>query len=83
MGRVTYRRSDPPAPHARDLEAPLLHLFIGQLDLEVKLVVACRDDHVTALLREVCHARVKLDVAKVLQRLTEPNELEKQTDILA
>lgn len=59
----TYRRRDSPTPHARDLEAPLLHLFVGQLDVEVELIVAGTDNDLTALLRKVGDTRVKLDIA--------------------
>lgn len=71
----TYRGRDSPASHARDLEAALLHLLTGQLDVEVELVVAGADNHLTALLREVGDAGVKLDVAVILQGLTQMDEL--------
>lgn len=74
----TYRWRDPPAPHARDLEAALLHLLVGQLDVEVELVVARAHDHVAAFLREVCDARVELDVAVILQRLGQSDELRRE-----
>lgn len=66
----TYRRRDSPTPHARDLEASLLHLLVGQLDVEVELVVAGADDDLAALLGEVGDARVKLDVAVIFESLT-------------
>lgn len=66
----TYRRRDSPTPHARDLEAPLLHLFVGQLDVEVELVVAGADNDLAALLGEVSDARVKLDIAVIFESLT-------------
>lgn len=66
----TYRRRDPPAPHARDLEASLLHLLVGQLDVEVELVVAGADDDLAALLGEVGNTRVKLDVTVIFEGLT-------------
>lgn len=65
----TYRRRDSPTSHARDLKAPLLHLFVGQLDVEIELVVAGADDDLASLLGEICDARVKLDVAVVLESL--------------
>lgn len=68
-GESTYGGRDSPAPHARDLEAALLHLLAGQLDVEVELVVAGADDHLAALLGKVGDAGVKLDVAIILQRL--------------
>lgn len=71
----TYRRRDSPTPHAGDLEAPLLHLLVGQLDVEVELVVAGADDHLATLLREVGDAGVKLDVAVVFQSLAKMDEL--------
>lgn len=71
----TYRRCDAPTPHAGDLEAPLLHLLVGQLDVEVELVVAGADDHLATLLREVGDAGVKLDVAVVFQSLAKMDEL--------
>lgn len=66
----TYRRRDSPAPHARDLEASLLHLLVGQLDVEVELVVAGADDDLAALLGEVGNTRVKLDVTVIFEGLT-------------
>lgn len=66
----TYRRRDSPTPHACDLEAPLLHLLVGQLDMEVELVVAGADDDLAALLGEVGDARVKLDIAVIFESLT-------------
>lgn len=68
--RSTYRRRDSPTPHARDLEAPLLHLLVGQLDVEVELVVAGADDDLAALLGEVGDTRVKLDIAVIFESLT-------------
>lgn len=65
-----YRRRDAPTPHARDLEAPLLHLFVGQLDMEVELIVAGADDDLAALLRKVGDTGVKLDIAIIFQSLT-------------
>lgn len=61
----TYRRRDSPTPHACDLEAPFLHLFVGKLDVEVELVVAGADDDLAALLGEVGDTRVKLDIAVI------------------
>lgn len=58
--RSTYRRRDSPAPHARDLEAPLLHLLVGQLDVEIELIVASTDDDLATLLGEVRDAWIKL-----------------------
>lgn len=75
----TYRRRDSPTPHAGDLEAPLLHLLVGQLDVEVELVVAGADDHLATLLREVGDTGVKLDVAVIFQSLTKMNELRERT----
>ena len=66
----TYRRRDSPTPHARDLEAPLLHLFVGQLDVEVELIVAGADDDLAAFLGEVGDTRVKLDIAIIFESLT-------------
>lgn len=66
----TYRRRDAPTPHARDLEAPLLHLLVGQLDVEVELIVAGADDDLAALLRKVGDTGVKLDIAIIFQSLT-------------
>lgn len=66
----TYRRRDSPTPHARDLEASLLHLFIGQLDMEVELIVASTDDDLAALLGEVGDTRVKLDITIIFESLT-------------
>lgn len=43
--------------------------------MEVELVVAGADDHLAALLGEVCDAGVKLDVAVVLQGLAQMDEL--------
>lgn len=74
-GKFTYGRRDPPAPHACDFEAALLHLLAGQLDMEVELVVASADDHLAALLGEVGDAGVKLDVAIILQRLAQIDKL--------
>lgn len=66
----TYRRRDSPTPHSCDLEASLLHLFVGELDVEVELVVAGTDDDLAALLREVGDTRVKLDIAIIFESLT-------------
>lgn len=73
--KSTYRRRDSPTPHARDLEASLLDLLIGQLDVEVELVVAGADDDLAALLGEVGDARVKLDIAVIFESLTQVDEL--------
>lgn len=43
--------------------------------MEVELVVAGADDHLAALLGEVGDAGVKLDVAVILQRLAQMDEL--------
>lgn len=72
---MTYRRRDSPAPHARHLEAAFFHLLIGQLDVEVELIVASTDDNLATLLRKVCYTRIKLDVAIILERLTKMDEL--------
>lgn len=77
LKRDAYRRRDPPAPHACDLEAALLHLVVGQLHMEVQLIVARAHDDVAALLREVRNARVKLDITVVLQRLRQSDELKR------
>lgn len=61
----TYRRRDSPTPHARHLEAPFLHLFIGQLHMEIELIVSSAYDDLAAFLGEVSDARVELDVAVV------------------
>lgn len=74
-GESTYGGRDSPAPHARDLEAALLHLLAGQLDVEVELVVAGADDDLAALLGEVGDAGVELDVAVILQGLAQMDEL--------
>lgn len=73
--RVTYAGRDSPAAHARDLEASLLHLLTGQLDVEVELVAAGADDDLAALLGEVGDAGVELDVAVIFERLTQMDEL--------
>ena len=73
----THRWCDPPASHARHLEAALLHLLAGQLHVEVELVVAGAHDHMAALLREVGHTWVEFDVAVVLQSLSQSDELKR------
>lgn len=71
----THRGRDPPAPHARDLEAAFLDLLARQPHLEVELVVASADNDVASLLREVSDAGVELEIAVVLQGLRQADEL--------
>lgn len=72
----TYGGRDSPTPHASDLEASLLDLLVGQLDVEVELVVAGADDDLAALLGEVGDTRVELDIAIIFESLTQMDELE-------
>lgn len=71
----TYRWSDPPASHACDFEAALLHLITGQFDVKVEFVVTSTNYNMTALLRKICDAGIKLDIAIVLQSLSQSDEL--------
>jgi len=75
QARGTHRGRDPPAPHARDLEAAFLDLLVRQPHLEVELVVASTDDDVTSLLRKVGDTGVELEIAVVLQGLRQADEL--------
>lgn len=75
QAKGTHRGRDPPAPHARDLEAALLDLLTRQPHLEVELVVACADNDMASLLREVGDAGVELEIAIVLQGLCQADEL--------
>ncbi len=71
----TYRWGDPPASHACDFEAALFHLITGQFDVKVEFVVAGTDYNMTALLWKICDAGIKLDIAVVLQSLSQSDEL--------
>lgn len=71
----TYRGSDSPAPHARDFKAAFLHLVVGQFDVKVQLVVAGADDDVATFFGKIRDAGIELDVAKVLQGLSQSDEL--------
>lgn len=74
----TYGWSDSPAPHARDFKTSFLHLVVGQFDMKVELIVAGTDDDVAAFFRKIRDAGIKLDVAEVLQGLSQSDELWKQ-----
>lgn len=71
----THRGRDPPAPHARNLEAAFLDLLARQPHLEVELVVASADDDVASLLGEVRDAGIELEIAVVFQGLSQSDEL--------
>lgn len=71
----TYRWSDSPAPHACDFKAAFLHLVVRQFDMKVELIVASADDDVAAFLGKIRDAGIKLDIAEVLQSLSQSDEL--------